>query len=330
MLHLRVLPSTVPERMKIIIPGGSGQVGTVLARHYHEAGHEVVVLGRRLYSAPWKVVQWDAQSLGSWVGELNGADVLINLAGRIVNCRYTYKNRCEIWASRSRSVRILGRALEQLSVPPRVWLQAGTATIYAHRFDAPNDEYTGIIGGTEDNSPDTWRFSIDVARAWEGEFELVSAPKTRKVMLRSAMTMSPDRGGVFDYLLWLVRLGLGGAAGSGKQYISWIHDVDFINAIDFIIENESLFGAVNLASPNPLPNAEFMQALRNVWGQRFGLPASEWMIELGAIFLRTESELVLKSRRVIPARLLDAGFRFEYPDWIEAARNLCERRKRGA
>jgi NAD dependent epimerase/dehydratase family enzyme len=147
-------------------------------------------------------------------------------------------------------------------------------------------------------------------------------------MLRSAMTMSPDRGGVFDYLLWLVRLGLGGAAGSGKQYISWIHDVDFINAIDFIIGNESLSGAVNLASPNPLPNAEFMHALRDVWGQRFGLPASEWMIELGAIFLRTESELVLKSRRVVPSRLLDAGFRFEYPNWTDAARNLCERRKR--
>lgn len=182
--------------MKIIIPGGSGQVGTVLARHFQAAGHEVVVVGRRLYSAPWKVVLWDGQSLGPWVDELNGADVLINLAGRIVNCRYTYKNRCEIWASRSRSVRVLGRALKQLAVPPRLWLQAGTATIYAHRLDAPNDEYTGIIGGTEDGSPDKWRFSIDVARAWEGEFELIDAPKTRKVMLRSAMTMSPDRGGV--------------------------------------------------------------------------------------------------------------------------------------
>jgi NAD dependent epimerase/dehydratase family enzyme len=123
---------------------------------------------------------------------------------------------------------------------------------------------------------------------------------------------------------------LGGAAGSGEQFISWIHDVDFINAIDFIIKNESLSGAVNVASPNPLPNAEFMQALRDVWGRRFGLPASEWMIELGAIFLRTESELVLKSRRVVPARLVDAGFQFEFANWTDAARNLCERRKRRA
>lgn len=313
--------------MKIIIPGGSGQVGTVLARHFHGAGHEVVVLGRRIYSAPWRVVPWDAQSLGAWVDELNGADVLINLAGRIVNCRYNYKNRCEIWASRSRSVRILGRAFEQLTAPPRVWLQASTATIYAHRFDAPNDEYTGILGGTEDQSPDKWRFSIDVARAWEGEFTLIDAPKTRKVLLRSAMTMSPDRGGVFDWLLWLVRLGLGGAAGSGKQYISWIHDVDFINAINFIIQNENLSGAINVSSPNPLTNGEFMGTLRSVWGQRFGLPTSEWMVELGALFLRTESELVMKSRRVVPARLADAGFRFEYANWPDAARDLCERRK---
>lgn len=316
--------------MKIIIPGGSGQVGTVLARHFHAAGHQVIVVSRRVHSAPWRVLQWDGQSLGPWAKELEGAEVLINLAGRIVNCRYNYKNRCEIWASRSRSVRILGKALEQLALPPRVWLQAGTATIYEHRFDAPNDEFTGIIGGTEDNSPDKWRFSIDVARAWEGEFQLIEVPKTRKVILRSAMTMSPDRGGVFDYLLWLVRVGLGGAAGSGKQYISWIHDVDFIRAIEFLLENESLSGPVNLASPNPLPNAEFMEALRKVWGRRFALPVQEWMLEIGALFLQTESELVMKSRRVIPGRLLDAGFKFEFSNWPQAAQNLCDRWKAGA
>lgn len=305
-------------------------MGTVLARHFHAAGHQVIVVGRRVHSAPWRVLQWDGQSLGSWAKELEGADVLINLAGRIVNCRYNYKNRCEIWASRSRSVRILGKALQQLDLPPRVWLQAGTATIYEHRFDAPNDEFTGIIGGTEANSPDKWRFSIDVARAWEGEFQLIEVPKTRKVILRSAMTMSPDRGGVFDYLLWLVRVGLGGAAGSGKQYISWIHDVDFIRAIEFLIETESLSGPVNLASPNPLPNAEFMEALRKVWGRRFALPVQEWMLEIGAICLQTESELVMKSRRVIPGRLLNAGFKFEFSNWAQAAQNLCDRWKAGA
>lgn len=311
--------------MKIVIPGGTGQVGTILARHFHAQGHEVVVLSRTARTLPWNVVPWDGQTLGPWVDELEGADVLINLTGRIVNCRYNFKNRCEIWSSRSRSVRILGEALAALTTPPRVWLQAGTATIYAHRFDAGNDERTGILGGTEEVSPEKWRFSIDVARAWEGEFALIDAPKTRKVILRSAMTMSHDREGVFDYLLWLVRVGLGGAAGSGKQYISWIHYIDFINAVTFLIENEAISGAVNLAAPHPLPNREFMASLRSAWGRRYGLPIYEWMLELGAVFLRTESELVLKSRRVVPGRLLEAGFRFQFPDWNDASRDLCER-----
>ena len=314
--------------MKIVIPGGTGQVGTVLARHFHASGHEVVVISRGEKSAPWKTVKWDGQTLGAWVSELEGADVLINLTGRVVNCRYNYKNRCEIWSSRSRSVRILGKALETLNLPPRLWLQAGTATIYGHRFDAPNDEYTGIIGGTEDNSPDKWRFSIDVARAWEGEFALIEAPKTRKVILRSAMTMSYDHDSIFDYLLWLVRMGIGGTAGSGKQYISWIHYVDFINALQFIIDNEQLSGAVNLASPNPLPNKDFMGQLREAWGQKLALPVYQWMLEIGAIFLRTESELVLKSRRVVPGRLIDAGFKFQYGDWSTASIDLCERWKK--
>jgi uncharacterized protein len=311
--------------MKIIIPGGTGQVGTILARHFHAEGHEVVVFSRAPKTLPWRAVQWDGQTLGNWVNELQNADVLINLTGRIVNCRYNYRNRYEIWSSRSRSVRILGEALETLSSPPRVWLQASTATIYAHSFDKENNEYTGKIGGTETISPDKWRFSIDVARAWEGEFALINAPKTRKILLRSAMTMSHDKEGIFDYLLWLVRIGLGGTAGSGKQYISWIHYDDFIHAVKFLIEHEELSGAVNLASPHPIPNKEFMKLLRKAWGQSIGLPATEWMLEVGALFLQTESELVLKSRRVIPSRLMDAGYTFRYPEWEIASRDLCER-----
>ena len=316
--------------MKIVIPGGSGQVGTILARHFHREGHEVVVISRKAPSAcvkpaSWRVVGWDGQTLGAWAAELEGADVLINLAGRIVNCRYNHRNRCEIWASRTRSVRVLGKAIAALAEPPRLWLQAGTATIYAHRFDAPNDEYTGILGGTESDSPDKWRFSIDVARSWEGELALIDVPWTRKVVLRSAMTMSPDRGGVFDYLLWLVRMGIGGTAGSGQQYISWIHDLDFINAIQFLIDNEQISGAVNIAAPQPLPNKEFMAQLRSVWDRRIGLPVYEWMLEIGAVFLQTESELVLKSRRVVPARLLDAGFQFHHGDWQTASKDLCQR-----
>jgi hypothetical protein len=208
-----------------------------------------------------------------------------------------------------------------------VWLQASTATIYAHRFDAPNDEYTGVLGGTEENSPEKWRFSIDVARAWEGEFALVETPRTRKVLLRSAMTMSHDRNGIFDYLLRMVRFGLGGTAGSGRQYVSWIHYLDFIGAVKFLIGNDKITGAVNLASPNPLPNREFMALLRQAWGRRIGMPARPWMLEIGALLLRTETELVLKSRRVTPARLVDAGFQFRFADWAEACKDLCGRWK---
>ena len=315
--------------MKIVIPGGSGQVGTVLARSFHNNGHDVVILSRSPRNSPWKTVVWDGQSLGEWVKELEGADALINLAGRVVNCRYNFKNRCEIWSSRSRSVRILEKAISNLNVPPRVWLQAGTATIYEHSFDSPNDEYTGVIGGTEPNSPDKWRFSIDVARAWEGEFALVDAPKTRKIVLRSAMVMSYDRDSVFDYLLWLVRIGVGGAAGKGNQYISWVHYIDFINAVQFLIDNEHISGAVNIASPEPLPNRDFMRLLRKAWGKRFALPVYEWMLEVGAVFLRTESELVLKSRRVIPGRLLDAGFTFQFSSWESAAKDLCKKWREG-
>lgn len=313
--------------MKIVIPGGSGQVGSILARHFLAKDHDVVVLSRRVSAAPWPVVAWDGESLGGWSRELDGADVVINLAGRSVNCRYHAENRRQIIESRVRSTRVIGEAISQVPNPPRVWLQAGTATIYAHRFDAPNDEATGIIGGDEPNAPDTWRFSIDVAKAWEQTFEEAPTPRTRKVMLRSAMTMSPDRGGVFDVLLGLVRRGLGGKAGDGKQYVSWIHDRDFVRSVDWIIEHEELSGPVNLSAPEPLPNAVFMRAIRAAWGRRFGLPASRWMLEIGAWLLRTETELVLKSRRVVPARLLKSGFNFEFPAWPAAARDLCDRWK---
>ncbi len=224
-----------------------------------------------------------------------------------------------------KSTRILGEAIAHASRPPQVWLQASTATIYAHRYDAPNDEATGVLGGSEPNASSTWRFSIDVAMAWERALNNAVTPHTRKVLMRSAMIMSPDRGGIFDALLRLVRFGLGGRVGNGRQYVSWIHDQDFARAVVWLIEHAELSGAVNLASPNPMPYAEFMRTLRAAWGIPFGLPATRWMLEIGAFFLRTESELVLKSRRVIPARLLQSGFAFQFPTWVEAARDLCTR-----
>jgi uncharacterized protein len=313
--------------MKIIIPGGSGQVGTLLARDFVANGHDVVVLSRNPREAPWRVVRWDGETVGAWAAEIDGADAVINLAGRVVNCRYTAENRRLIKESRINSTRAVGHAIARAVRPPRVWLQASTATIYAHRYDAPNDEATGILGGSEDGAPDTWRFSIDVAKSWEQAANEAFVPQTRKVLLRSAMTMSPDRGGVFDVLLGLVRWGLGGASGDGHQYVSWIHDRDFIRSLYWLIDHPELEGPVNLAAPNPLPNAEFMGALRSKWGIRVGLPASRWMLEVGTFLMRTETELVLKSRRVVPGRLLQSGFEFRFPTWAEAAADLCRRWK---
>jgi len=309
--------------MKIVIPGGTGQVGTALARAFQKDGHEVVVLSRKPHRAPWRVVEWDAEKLGDWAAEFEGADAIINLAGRSVNCRYTDENRREIIESRVNSTRVVGLAISKASKPPRLWLQSSTATIYAHRFDAPNDEITGIIGGDEKDAPDTWRFSIDVARSWEQATDEAVVPQTRKVKMRSALILSPDRGGIFDTLLSLVRHGLGGSAAGGQQYISWVHDQDFIQALYWIMNHEELEGVVNIAAPNPLPQSEFMRVLREAWGIRLGLPATKLMLELGAIFLQTETELILKSRRVISTRLPQSGFTFQFPKWDEAARDLC-------
>ncbi|RYG19408.1 DUF1731 domain-containing protein [bacterium] len=200
-------------------------------------------------------------------------------------------------------------------------LQASTATIYVHRYDAPNDELTGRIAP---EGPDTWRFSLDVAKAWEQALDEAETPRTRKVAMRCAIVMSPQKGGAFDVLSTLVRRGLGGTQGNGRQFVSWIHEADFIAAVEFLLRND-LKGPVNLASPNPLPNRDFMRALRKAWGVPFGLPTPAPLLEIGAWAMRTETELVLKSRRVVPRRLEEAGFRFTYPAWPEAARDLSAR-----
>ncbi len=312
--------------MKIVIAGGSGQVGAILSRAFHKRGDEVVVLSRSLAaSTPWRRVQWDGETLGEWAGELEGAGVVINLAGYSVNCRYNQANRQLIKDSRVNSTRIMGEAIASVPTPPKVWLQAGTATIYAHRYDAANDEVSGILGGQEPQAPDTWRFSINVAKSWEAAANEANVTHTRKVILRSAMVMSPDQGGVFDVLLKLVRYGLGGSAGDGRQYVSWIQDQDFIRAVLWLIEHTDLEGPFNLTSPNPLPNAEFMRILRKAWDVPVGLPATRWMLEIGAFLIKTETELILKSRRVVPVRLQESGFSFEYPTWEEAVENLCQR-----
>jgi uncharacterized protein len=311
--------------MKIVIPGGSGQVGHILARYFHARGHAVTVLSRSPRPAPWRVVSWDGLTPGEWISDLERSDVCINMAGRSVNCRYTAANRLSIHESRIRSTRLLNEVISSLSHAPRLWVNASTATIYRHSLDRAMNEADGELGGNEPGAPDTWNFSIGVAKGWEEEFFSTSTPLTRKVAIRSAMTFSPDRGGVFDVFSNLVRRGLGGRQGTGTQFVSWIHEADFVRAVELLIAREDFSGVINLASPNPLPNSDFMQALRDAWGMRIGLPTPGWILEIGTFLMRTESELVLKSRRVVPGRLLDAGFQFLFPEWPAAARDLVAR-----
>jgi len=313
--------------MRIVIPGGRGHLGTALARSLTASGHEVVVLTRHPSSAPgWREVAWDGRTVGAWASELDGAGAVINLAGRSVNCRYTEKHLREMMDSRVESTRAIGDAIALLRTPPPVWLQMSTATIYSHRFDAANDEPHGLYGGSEPDAPALWRASIDIARAWERAQAEAPTPSTRKVVLRTAMVMGPLPGGPFHLLARLCAFGLGGPLAGGAQYMSWIHEVDFVRAVTFLLERPDLSGPFNLAAPNPLPQRDFMAALRAASGQRLALPATKWMLEIGSFFLRTETELILKSRRVVPTRLLEAGFRFEFPEWSAAARDLVGRR----
>jgi uncharacterized protein (TIGR01777 family) len=312
--------------MKIIIPGGTGHLGSMLTRAMRAAGHRVVILSRNVES-PGRL--WDGRTLGDWVEELDGADVVINLAGRSVDCRYDARHRDQILRSRVDSTRVIGEAIASVARPPKTWLQASTATIYSHRYDAPNDEHGGILGGTESDVPDEWRFSIEVARAWEQALDDAVTPQTRKVKLRTAVVMTAARGSAFQILQRHVRLGFG-RFGDGRQFMSWIHERDFVRAVQWLIEHDLVDGAVNLAAPEPLPNADFMRILADACGSANLIPTTEWMVEVGAWLLRTEPELVLKSRRVVPKRLLEQGFAFEFPHWSEAARDLCAQRIGGA
>ncbi|MPY64651.1 TIGR01777 family oxidoreductase [Streptomyces spongiae] len=309
--------------MKVVLPGGTGQVGTILDRALTAAGHEVTVVTRRPARAHH--IGWDGATLGRWAAAIDGCDVVVNLAGRSVSCRYTTENLRAMMDSRVDSARVVGEAIAAASRPPRVWLQMSTATVYAHRFDAAHDEATGVIGGSEPGVPDYWAYSVAIAENWERAQAEAPTPATRKVALRSAMVMSPDRGGVFDVLSRLARLGLGGPVAGGAQYVSWIHDEDFVRAVEFLIARDDIEGPVNLASPGPLPHRDFMRVLRTAWGIPVGLPATRWMAELGAFALRSDTELLLKSRRVVPGRLHAAGFAFTYPDWETAATSLVQR-----
>ena len=316
--------SKISAGLKILIPGGSGHVGQALFDGLSKRGHHVKILTRNRSNST-KHVQWDGKTLGDWTREIDAADIVINLAGRSVNCRYNDTNRKQMLDSRVDSTRIVGRAISLSPAPPKVWLQMSTATIYDHRFDAGNDEANGWIRAGKLDYPDNWKLSVEIAKAWEREQAAADTPQTRKIAMRTSMVMSPIAGSIFSVLSRLVKLRLGGPIAGGKQFVSWIHEEDFIEAVLFLVANDSLTGPINLASPNPLPQREFMSLLRAAAGVTVGLPATKWMAAMGAIAMRTETELILKSRRVVPGKLLDTGFQFRYPEWKLAATELYDR-----
>ncbi|MCB1229948.1 MAG: TIGR01777 family oxidoreductase [Verrucomicrobiae bacterium] len=308
------------KSQKIVLAGGSGFLGRTLAAWFAEKGFECVVLSRFKNSCPHaRIITWDGKTCAPWKHEIEGAKAVINLAGRSVNCRYHARNRQLIMDSRIDSTRVIGEAIRACTEPPEIWLNSSTATIYRHTFGAPHDE-NGEIGATPEAKD---AFSIEVAKAWEETFQNQDvSTNTRKMLLRTAMVMGKQSGGVFPVLKRLTRLGLGGRMSHGRQFVSWIHAADFCSAIAWLIENPEPAGIFNLAAPNPLPNAEMMRILREETGTSFGFPAPAWLLEIGAFFLRTETELVIKSRRVIPARLHANGFDFQFPDFRSAVRDL--------
>jgi uncharacterized protein (TIGR01777 family) len=296
---------------RVILAGGSGFLGQSLTKALLKKNHEVIVLTRspRGRSDGAKEIAWDAKSPGDWTKAVDGAEAVINLAGKSVDCRYTEANRKAIIASRVDSTRVLGGAIAMCKQPPRVWLNSSSATLYKHTFDTPMDE-SGAVGATPEAKDE---FSIEVIRRWERALEEARTPDTRKAAMRVTLVFGKD-GGVFPVLRRLARLGLGGKMGGGRQFVSWIHVEDYCSAVEWLIAHDELKGPVNLAAPNPLPNREMMRLVRETCGAPFGLPATEWMLEAGAFFLRTETELLIKSRYVVPGRLLASGFKFQFSE----------------
>jgi hypothetical protein len=307
-------------KTRIILAGGSGFLGKVLASYFAASGMEVVILTRtpKQRADAIREVWWDGVNLGDWLKELEGTRAVINLAGISVNCRYHARNRQRLLDSRLDTTRVLGEAIARCAAAPPVWLNSSTATIYKHTFGPAWDE-AGEVGGCVEAKD---IFSVHVATEWERKFNEARTRCTRKIALRSAMVLGHARNSVLPNLLRLGRLGLGGSLAGGRQFVSWIHQEDFCRAVEWIIEHETLCGPVNLAAPNPVTNAEFMATIRRVCGVSFGLPATRWMLEIGAFVLRTETELLIKSRRVVPGKLLADGFSFRHPHLLPAIKQL--------
>ncbi|MEO8252851.1 MAG: TIGR01777 family oxidoreductase [Flavobacterium sp.] len=301
---------------KLIIAAGTGFLGEVLVNHFKDKFDEIVVLtrGKSQTINDIKYVNWNAKNFSGWENELENATVLINLAGKSVDCRYTQKNKKEILLSRIESTKILNKAVLNCKKPPKQWLNSSTSTIYRFSLDKQMDEINGEIGND---------FSMNVAQSWEKAFFKIETPNTLKTALRTSIVLGKN-GGAFLPLKTLAKIGFGGKQGKGNQFISWIHEEDFANAIEFIIHKE-IIGVINVVSPKPIPNSDFMNTLRKVVNFPFGIPMSTFLLKIGSFIIRTEPELVLKSRNVIPKKLLENGFEFKFGTIDAAFQNLVSK-----
>lgn len=316
----RLKPVRSDAAPRLVIPGGSGFLGRAVARHFAAQDWDVVIVSRSRppVPTPGRWVPWDALRQGEWVREIDGAAAVLNLAGRTVNCRYTAQNMLDIYTSRLDSTRALGRAMASVDRPPAVWLNSSTATLYRDARDRPQDEVSGERGEG---------FSVEVATRWEAALNELHLPSTRRVALRTAMVYGVGTGSVMETTDRVARLGGAGPMAGGGQYVSWIHERDFCRATQFLIGGD-LSGPVNVCAPHPLPNAGFLRAYRQAWGVPLGVPSTASLIGLGAAVMKSEAELLLKSRWVVPGQLSGAGFAFEFPTWPEAIRDLVAQARR--
>lgn len=302
---------------KIIIAGGTGFLGECLSNFYVDKGFQVIILTRteQTDKAPLFYHQWDGRSIGEWAETLEDAEALINLTGKSVDCRYNERNKRLIYDSRLNATRILGTAIAACKNPPKVWINAASATIYRHSLDKPMDEETGEIGTG---------FSVDVCKKWERAFNEQKVPKTRKVIFRMAIVLGYEKGAL-QPLKNLARLGLGGKQGPGNQFFSWIHERDFVNIINFVIQNEEIEGVYNVAAPHPVSNYQLMDLIRKILRKPFGIPMPTWLLRVGAVLINTETELILKSRYIIPQKLLQKNYLFEFPTMEKALSDLLNK-----
>jgi uncharacterized protein len=299
---------------KLVIAAGTGFLGEVLVKHFKNKYDEIIILTRQKKPKQDNVsyIVWNVHSVGEWCKALQHCDVLINLTGKSVNCRYTEKNKKEILDSRLDANRVLGEALKLIQHQPDVWINSASSTIYDASFDQPNTESNGIIGND---------FSMNVCKAWEQSFfEMKNAAK-RMIAMRIAIVLGSN-GGAYPELERITKTGLGGKSGSGKQMVSWVHETDFANMVEWLIQNNNADGVYNCSAPNPITNVELMTQLRKKLNVRIGIPSPAWLLEIGTFFLRTESELVLKSRFVLPERALNEGFSFKFKTIENALTNI--------